>query len=764
MANGISTAIRINDGMSPALKSMNKALMVVLNTFESMQSATADPINTAAISEARSELARVEATLQDVKSNANGARSAMSGMPDEISDATEKAHGLNGVFQRIKETAAGVVIGNLVTGAISKAGDFLKQSALGAVEYASDLTEVQNVVDVTFGNMADSINKWAEGTLHAVGLNELSAKQYAGTMGAMLKSSGITGDAVAKMSTNITELAGDMASFYNLSGDEAFEKIRAGISGETEPLKQLGINMSVANMEAYALSQGIETSYDKMNQAQQTLLRYNYLLSVTGDAQGDFARTQDSYANQTKLLSETWRDFTGQLASYALPTLTNIVTSLNGFISNMTQYVPVIVSLVGSIGSVLGSVADGFMWVYSIVADNWSLIAPIIGGVAAGMLWFTAVTKGAALAQLAYAGIQSGVAAVMGAFRAVQTFVSIGWGVLTGNTAAASAAQFVFNSALLACPLTWILLIIIAVIAAIYLVVAAINKVTGSTISATGIIAGAFSWLGALIYNVFVGIVDIALSVINYLTAPWVTFANFFGNLFNDPLAAIIHAFGDMADAILGILEGIARAIDAVFGSNLADAVSGWRGSLDSKIESFANEKGNGSYEKVMENVNLTSESLGLKRKELGKAYDSGYKWGEGVADKVSNFSMDSVWDKLGLNKGDTSALTSTGGSGLGGYSDIGTSYDDLAGNVGDIKDNTGGIKDAVDVSEEDLKYLRDIAEQEAINRFTTAEISVDFGGVSNTINNDMDIDGFMDVFTDRLYESMTVAAEGLHS
>ena len=175
---------------------------------------------------------------------------------------------------------------------------------MNAIDYASDLAEVQNVVDVAFGESSEKINEWAKTTLNAYGLNQLSAKRYAGTMGAMLKSAGLSGDAVDTMSMRITELSGDMASFYNLSGDEAFGKIRAGISGETEPLKQLGINMSVANLEAFALSQGIKTAYADMSQGQQVLLRYNYLLQTTADAQGDFARTSDSYANQTKLLQE----------------------------------------------------------------------------------------------------------------------------------------------------------------------------------------------------------------------------------------------------------------------------------------------------------------------------------------------------------------------------------------------------------------------------------------------------------------------------
>lgn len=153
-----------------------------------------------------------------------------------------------------------------------------------SVELASDLQEVQNVVDVTFGDGADTINKWAKGASTAFGITELSALQYTGTMGAMLKSMGLSGDAVRQMSTDLTGLAGDFASFFNITSDEAFAKIRSGISGETEPLKQLGINMSVANMEAYAMAQGIDKAYSSMTQAEQATLRYNYLLSVSADA------------------------------------------------------------------------------------------------------------------------------------------------------------------------------------------------------------------------------------------------------------------------------------------------------------------------------------------------------------------------------------------------------------------------------------------------------------------------------------------------
>lgn len=206
-----------------------------------------------------------------------------------------------------------------------------------SIKLASDIQEVQNVIDVTFGKGAKQIEQFAQSAAESFGLSELSAKQYTGTMGAMLKSSGLATSAAQEMSMALTGLAGDMASFYNLDTDMAFEKIRSGISGETEPLKQLGINMSVANLEAYALSKGITKSYNAMSQAEQTLLRYNYLLSVTTDAQGDFARTSGSFANQIRLLQLNFNQLRIAVGNALIPIAQAVLPSINAIIAGLTK-------------------------------------------------------------------------------------------------------------------------------------------------------------------------------------------------------------------------------------------------------------------------------------------------------------------------------------------------------------------------------------------------------------------------------------------
>ena len=189
-----------------------------------------------------------------------------------------------------------------------------------AIGVASDLNEVQNVVDTTFGTEgAIKVNEWARNAAEAFGESELQAKQFTSTLGAMFKSMGVGQADMEEMSMSLAGLAGDMASFYNLDPTEAFEKLRSGISGETEPLKQLGINMSVVNLESFAMSEGITKAYQEMTQAEQATLRYQYIMSATADAQGDFADTSDSLANQQRILQLEIQTLAAEIGQDLMP-------------------------------------------------------------------------------------------------------------------------------------------------------------------------------------------------------------------------------------------------------------------------------------------------------------------------------------------------------------------------------------------------------------------------------------------------------------
>lgn len=230
-----------------------------------------------------------------------------------------------------------IFAGNILSTVTQEAIGAFAQLVTGSIDVASDLQESQNVVDTTFGESASVINQWAKDAKTAYGMSELSAKKYNGTMGAMLKSMGMTDEEVLNMSTSLVGLAGDMASFYNLDHDTAFDKIRAGISGETEPLKQLGINMSVANLEAFALANGIEKAFDEMSEAEKTQLRYEYLMESTADAQGDFAKTAGSYANQSRILALNVETLQKNIGNALLPVVTSVITAINNLFASPPQ-------------------------------------------------------------------------------------------------------------------------------------------------------------------------------------------------------------------------------------------------------------------------------------------------------------------------------------------------------------------------------------------------------------------------------------------
>ena len=212
---------------------------------------------------------------------------------------------------------------------------------------ASDLEEVQNVVDVSFGSMADEVEAFANAAVRSYGMSALTAKRMASTFMAMSNGMDIAQEAGKNMSLQLTALAGDMASFYNVGQDIAQTALTSIFTGETESLKKFGIVLTETNLEAFALSQGIKKSYQAMSQAEKVALRYNYVLNATKNAQGDFARTSGSWANQIRLLKEQWTQFLGILGSGLIKILTPMVKALNQMLASLISIGNAIVKVFG---------------------------------------------------------------------------------------------------------------------------------------------------------------------------------------------------------------------------------------------------------------------------------------------------------------------------------------------------------------------------------------------------------------------------------
>lgn len=319
--------------------------------------------------------------------------------------ASKMKNTFSGAFGKIAALAGGISL-----------GAFAKDSLM----LASDLAEVENVVDTTFGKMNTNIYKFADTAASQFGISKLQAEQFSGTLGAMMKSSGISGAELTKMSTSLTGLAGDMASFYNLDPAEAFEKIKSAIGGETEPMKALGVNMSVTNMEAYALSKGINKSWESMTQAEQTTLRYNYLLENTKDAQGDYAKTSDSFANSLRTLKLNFQTLGANIMSNFIPVFKTAFNSINKFITSI------------DVNAWSVKIKNAF----TIVKNSMQFIIPVLSGVAAGFLSFMVVSK------------------VLVVFNTLKS-------VIAGTTTVLKA----LNLTILANPITWIAIAIGAAIA-----------------------------------------------------------------------------------------------------------------------------------------------------------------------------------------------------------------------------------------------------------------------------------------------------------
>lgn len=293
---------------------------------------------------------RFRTELQQAQQQSTQATEEIKRLQQQIQSLQEAAedsgddskNSITGLLKRIGivgEIASGQFLGNMFVNGVNTVIDGVTGSISESIELASDLTETQNVVDVTFEDSASTINKWAQEALNAYGITETKAKQYSSTLGAMLKSMGIADDQVLQMSMDMAGLAADMASFYNLDHDTAFEKIRSGISGETEPLKALGINMSVANLNAFALEKGMNKAFDKMSQAEQATLRYQYLLEATKDAQGDFARTGDSFSNEMRKLQTNLDRIKTEFGKGLLGVVTPAISLLNNVLSDKSyQY------------------------------------------------------------------------------------------------------------------------------------------------------------------------------------------------------------------------------------------------------------------------------------------------------------------------------------------------------------------------------------------------------------------------------------------
>ena len=707
----IRTAIALYDGVTSPLRNMQKAMGIVLNSFESMQRASSNAVDVSAIQEAREELARAETAFDSIEQNIRDANDQQQRFNRSIRDGSSAADGL---WQKMKGIAA--TVGGMIG---------LKQ-ALGT---SDQLTQ-------TNARLNNALIKFDDGG----SIEELEAKVMASAQRSRAYYMD-TAAAVAKLGTNARDAFTNMDEVIAFSElvNKSFVIGGAGAQEQSAAMLQLTQAMASGVLRGEELNSifenapGIIQSIAKYldvpigqirTMASEGQITADIVKNAMFEAAGDIERT---FSNMPKTWGQIWTGMKNKALSIFAPILTKINELANSeLVAKLTDG---IVNGLAAIATVANMILDLMINVASVVVDNWSWLSPIILGVAAAL----GVYYGAQLAANTVGLISKGVHIAMAGAKMIQLAAT---GALTAATAAQTAEQYGLNAALYACPLVWIIILIIALVALFYAAVAAVNKFAGTSVSATGIICGAFMAALAFIGNIFIALWNVAAEVFVLIYNLVATVANFIGNVFNDPVGAVCRLFFDLADTVLGVLQALASAIDAIFGSNLAGAVQGWRDSLGGWVdETF------GKGTEVM--AKMSADDLKLDRFEYGAAFDLGYNFGEGIDSKVSGLFDGSAMDSMGAF-------------------DIGNTLDGIYGNTGDTAGNTAAMSDALDITEEDLSYLRDIAEREAINRFTTAEIHVEQHN-ENHISKDADLDGIMDAWANDFAEKLDVSEEGVH-
>lgn len=712
----IRTAIALYDGVTSPLQSMHKAMGVVLNTFESMQQASGRAVDTAAIREAREEWAKAGTAFDAIEENIRNANNEQQKFNNSIRGGNNSANGLLSTIKKIAVAAGSIAGINKVLNisdelASTKARLNLLVDDGGSV----DVLEQKIMASAQRSRSAyfDTASAVAKLGLNAGNAFNGDMDQVIAFMEQVNKQFVIGGATAQEQSNAMIQLTQAMAAGA-LRGEE-LNSILDGAPGIARAIEKY---MGIAEGSIKTVAQEGKVTAEVVK---------NAMFAMADE-------TNAKFDSMPKTWAQIWVDMKNQALSMFAPILTKI-----NQLGNSAKFQKVTTGLINglaAVANVASSALDILIAVASVFVDNWGIIQPLVLGIAAAMLLYNGylITNNAITA---ISNAQKGIAAVKAyAAAAANTTLAATEKAEAMAKASATAAQYGFNAALLTCPLTWILLIIIAVIAAIYMIVAAINKLTGSTISATGIICGVVAVAGAFVLNCAIGVLNAIIQAIwTIFVAPFLGIVEWILNVcnggFNSFGDAVANLIGQIIGWFLNLGKVVTTIIDAIFGTDWTSGLE----SLQSAVTSWGKNENAITLDKNAPTIDYRATYSG--------AWDAGYDFGQGIDDKIGG-----MFDASGLDS-------------MGAF-DLSNTLDGIYGNTGDTAANTAATADALDIAEEDLAYLRDIAEREAINRFTTAEIKVEQHN-ENHISKDADLDGIMDAWANDFAEKLEVSEEGVH-
>ncbi|HEK4769155.1 TPA: tape measure protein [Clostridioides difficile] len=758
----IQTSIRIFDGMTPAFRHMNNAMNIVLSSFEQLQRTSSNAIDANSIRTAREELARAEAGFDRLEQQIRESDNQQRRLNEDINKGASSTDRLLGSAKKL----VGVYMSLRTLGNVVNLSDQMT-STNARLNMINDGQQSDNGLNKMIFQSAERSRASYLDTakiVSRVGMNAGSAfsstREIVGFAEQLNKKFVIAGASTEEMNSALLQLTQGLGSGV-LRGEE----LNAVFESAPNIIRSIAdyLDVDIGKIRGMA-SEGMLTAD----------IVKNSLLAATEQTNAEFEKMPYTFSQIWTSIKNNAVMIFGVIQKKIEQSMSNkgFRTFIDNFINGLYILGNVFFNIFNGIISILGSpffqaftntiivcvslIAQALGWVITqalnianVFAQNWSIIAPAVYGVVAAI----------AIYSLALAGMwawEKLVAAskfvVMFAQMLLNTQTVEGYKSLVLY----ALGQWGVNEAMLACPIFWVVAGIIALVVALFVGVAVFNHFANTSISAVGVVAGAISVAASFIGNIFVATGNMLIDIVALIWNTFATFAEFLANVFNDPLGSIIRLFSGMADTVLGILQSIASAIDTIFGSNLASAVSRW----SDKLQGWTDEVAGEAKIKV---ERIDPSSLHYDRFNYGKAWDGGYKFGEKLENNIKDkfdiskiaedakkkLGLDDLWDKkYGLGDG-------FGSAGLN------SPLNNAAKGAKDTAGNTAKMAKTMDKSQEDLKYLRDIAEQEVINKYTGVNIKIDMNNTNN-ISKDTDLDGIVNVLTEKLNDAMVVSAEGV--
>lgn len=763
----IQAGIQLVDRFSAPLMNIINSVNMAVSQMEALNNTMNTDVDASAYENIRSELHQATTAAQGLREELSQTAVPVA-MTEQTSRVGNQIEQNTRSQQNFNQSMQGGVSGaKSLVGAL--AGLSIVKSAIGAVKgqmdaainrmdtmsnYSRTMTAITGSSDVATASLA-KLKDMTKGTAYGLDTAASSVQNF------VTRGMG-TGDAV-----NQVKAWSDAVAFYGDGTNDSLREVTDALGKmmtkgkvEMDQLDRL-TDRGIDAVGIYAKATGQSSSVVQSNLSKGTISAQDFINTVSGAFENGTNGVLN-ISGAAKKAGDTWATSIANAKAAVTRGLISVIDGVNEGLSNagfgtildgiksLGSTAETVLNNVGNIASgtitLLAPVAGWIANCASSVINNWSAISPIVYGVAAAIAAYCAAMAIVKAVELVSTGIKMAMCVAAYAHAAAT-------GTEVTATAAATATQLGLNKELLSCPLTWIILLIVALIGVLVLVAAKIARTGGVAKSTFGVICGSLKVVVSVVENLIIGVVNTIISLLIELWNLIAKLANFLGNVFRNPVGAVAKLFCDLLDTIMSVAQSVAQTIDALIGTDLSDGISGCRNQFSNYVDGIV-----GKQEVYVKTVDPSKYMI--KRKNYGEAYKSGSSFGDGVTNKVKNmFSGKKA--ATDMNKNDyEKTLRKTQGTNLNQATAANTAA--TAKNTAGTAKNTAKSAQALTATSEDLKYIRDMAAQKYINRFTTAKITVHQTN-HNKISKELDLDGVTEHLRKTMEEQMISAAEGVH-